>query len=325
MRKILAIAVAALAASGCTNGGTLTIRPTGNALAQGAQSLQFRVNEAQAHLALGNVALASEGFRRALRDDPASVAALVGLAGCYDRMGRFDLSRLHYERALALQPTDGGILAAFAASLDRSGAKEEAGRVRTEVALRARPEGRVAPDLTALVAALDLDRSSALTEGGVLSWLSPAPQHPLVKLAQEHKAGPRLERSDLGEVILLTGKAPHWQPLPTPKLARAREVRPPLGIGSAPVRITILNAGTGEGRAAETRLRLRQLGWTGIAIANAVRALDRTELVYPAALEQEGKRLARQLKVSSQARRSDTVDRIILRLGRDSAGSAGRT
>lgn len=320
MGKIVAIAAGALALAGCTNVGTLTIRPSASPLAQGAHSAQFRVNEAQAHLALGNVALASEGFRRALRDDPSSVAALVGLAGCYDRMGRFDLSRLQYERALALNPTDGSILAAFAASLDRSGAKEEAGRVRAELALRSRPATRVAPDIAALVAALDLDRSTALAENGALSWLSPVPQHPLARLAQEPKAGPRLERADLGEVVLLTGKAPQWQPLPAPKLARAREVKPSLGIGGSPVRITILNAGTVEGHAAQTRLKLRQMGWTGIAIANAAKALDRTELVYPASMEQEGKRLARQLRVSSLARRSDTVDRIVIRLGRDSVG-----
>ncbi|NJC06627.1 hypothetical protein GGQ97_002420 [Sphingomonas kaistensis] len=324
MKRFLAIASAMLALAGCSSGGTLTIRPSGNALAQGAHSALFRVNEARAHLALGNVALASEGFRRALRDDPGSVDALTGLAGCYDRMGRFDLSRLHYERALALRPRDGAILVAFAASLDRSGAREEAGRVRAELASQSRAPGLVATDLAELVAALDLDRSSALTEGGVLSWLAPAKQQ-LAALVQERKTGPRLERADLGEVILLTGRSPHWQPLPAPKLARSAEVKRLAAVGAGTTRITILNAGTTEGLAARTRLKLRQLGWTGIAIANAAQALDRTELVYPAAMEREGKRLARQLRVSAQARQSDKVDRIVLRLGQDGAGSVGRT
>jgi hypothetical protein len=92
-----------------------------------------------------------------------------------------------------------------------------------------------------------------------------------------------------------------------------------------PLRVTILNAGSAEGQAARTRSRLQQLGWKTIAIANAGRKLERTEMLYPASLEKDGRRLARQLQVPVHARRSDSVDRIVLRLGRDAARGEGRT
>ena len=47
------------------------------------------VAEARGHLVLNNVALALEGFRKAQRDEPESTDALLGIATCYDRMGRF--------------------------------------------------------------------------------------------------------------------------------------------------------------------------------------------------------------------------------------------
>ena len=49
--------------------------------------------DAAAQLALGNVGLALEGFRKALREQPDSADAYAGIANCYEAMGRFDLAR----------------------------------------------------------------------------------------------------------------------------------------------------------------------------------------------------------------------------------------
>src|SRR3546814_1730888 len=46
----------------------------------------------------------SDLFRKALRANPESIDALNGLGAAYDRIGRFDLSRNYYERALGLDP-----------------------------------------------------------------------------------------------------------------------------------------------------------------------------------------------------------------------------
>ena len=134
--KLLASA-AVLALAGC--GGSvaeLQIRPTPTPLSATARPVPIRIAEANGHLALGNVALALESFRKALREQPESVEAMVGLAACYDRMTRFDLSRRYYEAALAVAPADTGVLNAFARSLDTQGLAEEAAGVRREVAMR---------------------------------------------------------------------------------------------------------------------------------------------------------------------------------------------
>jgi len=116
--------------------GKLEIRSTPTALAQGARPVSQRVGEGRAQLALGNVGLALEAFRIALREDPNSIDALAGLASGYDRMGRFDLSRRNYEAALAIAPADSGLLTAFAQSLQLQGECAEAQRVQQEIALR---------------------------------------------------------------------------------------------------------------------------------------------------------------------------------------------
>jgi hypothetical protein len=116
--------------------GKLQVRAIPTPLAQGKKPVSFRVAEANAQMALGNVALALEAYRKAVREDPTSIDALAGIAACYDRMGRFDLSRRHYEAALALEPNNETILAMLAASLDQQGRSSEAALVRNEIRQR---------------------------------------------------------------------------------------------------------------------------------------------------------------------------------------------
>src|SRR5690349_5018701 len=132
---LVSAAVLTVAACGGES-GKLELRSTPTALAPGAHPVSFRVAEARGQLALGNVAYALEGFRKAWRDDPNSVDALAGMADCYDRMGRFDLSRRNYEAALAISPSNLTVLKALASSLVQQGDRDGAGRVRQEIALR---------------------------------------------------------------------------------------------------------------------------------------------------------------------------------------------
>lgn len=131
------VSTIALAVAAC--GGeqaNLKVRSIPTPLAQGAKPVPFRVAEARGQLALGNVALALEAFRKALREDPNSTDALAGIANCYDLMGRYDLSRRNYEAALALAPANVELLGAFAQSLQLQGEIVEAARVRDEIATR---------------------------------------------------------------------------------------------------------------------------------------------------------------------------------------------
>jgi len=135
---------ACLGAAGCAaESGELKIRPIADPSAKIRPGAD-RLADARSQLALGNVGLATEAFRKALREQPDNVDAYVGLAACYDAMGRYDLSRQNYEAALALAPTSPPLLSALAVSLDKQGLREEAAEVRAEVA-----------DLAAASAALD--------------------------------------------------------------------------------------------------------------------------------------------------------------------------
>jgi len=116
--------------------GKLEIRSTPTPLAGIKRAVPERIAEARGQLGLGNVALALTSFRIAAREDPNSIDALAGIADCYDRMGRFDLSRRYYESALALAPADTQLLAAFAASLQLQGKSAEALSVREEISAR---------------------------------------------------------------------------------------------------------------------------------------------------------------------------------------------
>src|SRR5215203_924090 len=134
--KIL-VSTTAFAVAACGGQqGKLEIRSTPKPLAQIKRAVPERIAEARGQLGLGNVALALTSFRIAAREDPNSIDALAGIADCYDRMGRFDLSRRYYESALALAPADTQLLAAFAASLQLQGKSAEALSVREEISAR---------------------------------------------------------------------------------------------------------------------------------------------------------------------------------------------
>lgn len=165
---ILITGTALLTLVGCASQGELAIRAKPTGLAPGQQPVSFRVAEARAHFALGNVALALEGFRKALREEPASVDAMNGLAACYDRMGRFDLSRRYYEQALAVAPGDARLYANLALSLDLQGRRNEAAAVRAEMADRL-AAGRVATAALAETGEAEISERIAAREEPVLS------------------------------------------------------------------------------------------------------------------------------------------------------------
>ena len=129
---VFLLSAATLAMAGCTaSAGQVQVR----ALADPASKLgtgSERLAEARGQLVLGNVGLAIEGFRAALREQPDSVEAMRGLAASYDAMGRTDLSRRYYEAALAVAPRDPRSLNALAQSLEGQGKVTQAREVRSE-------------------------------------------------------------------------------------------------------------------------------------------------------------------------------------------------
>ena len=247
----IAVATLMLAAASCGEEGKLEIRSTPSPYAKGPRAVPHRIAEANGQFALGNVALALEGYRKAHREDPASLDALAGLAACYDQMGRFDLSRRYHESALAIAPGDARLYANFAASLDLQNRREEAAAIRGEMAQRL-AAAAVRPAEEAPVRALatvPLNEAVAAAPAGPTvvavpelrgpPAVSPVTPAPVVKQALANprptvaahsvtvalapprpaspaavapeQAGPRLERLSLGEVALVTGPAPLWK------------------------------------------------------------------------------------------------------------------
>jgi tetratricopeptide (TPR) repeat protein len=345
-RHILA-GVAVLACSACLgSGGKLEIRPSATVPKPGRESVPYRIAEARGQLAIGNVALALEGFRKAAREDPASAAALAGVADCYDRMGRFDLSRRHYEMALAITPRDPQLLGALAASLDRQGQPGEAAAVRREMAALVEPpviaaSAESAPDETAIAAstAALADLSVAAPVGQSVTVVLP-PARPVespktaaapLKVAPVVPVGrsvtialppprpapnmarsPRLERLSLTEVALITGSGVRWK---RPAMQAAESAVRPLSLPKGGLRL--LNAARVDRLAARTQAYLGRFGWRDIIVGDAGAVRTRSLILYPRQARSEAAKLSARLGIA-MAPRSD-IRQLTVLLGRDAA------
>jgi tetratricopeptide (TPR) repeat protein len=278
--------------------------------------------DAEAQLALGNVGLALEGFRAALRQNPRNVRALTGMAHSYEQMGRFDLSRKWYETALAEAPESGKILTDFAASLDIQGKSAEAASVRAEVAelansspLRA-VSGPMEPQIAPVVAS---SVTVALPAAAPAHTREETPTIAPVHLAMQRQPleiGPRLERLSQGVVALVTRGKPVWRAQlveKTDKSATFRfvEVRPVA---------RLLNAARIEGLAARTREMLVDSGWKRITIGDAPAVRDKSLILYPSSKLATAKRLAAQFSFGHLQQFEG--GEIIVLLGRDSVRAA---
>lgn len=334
----LLIAAAILVAGGCSEQGKLEIRSIGSPLAAGAKPVSFRVAEARGQFVLGNVALALESFRKAAREDPTSIDALAGIAACYDRMGRFDLSRRNYEAALALAPGDPQLLTAFAASLDVQHLAPEAAKVRQEIAARmaaatpvtVKPGDGAAP-LAALLPILPTTVAEAVAAvlatggwpGDAPSPLKPSPAKPSATrqaaLDPVASAGPRLERVSLGEVALITSAGPQWrvqtdQPKARKPVTGAAAVRQAAVARSG---IRLFNAARVDKLASRARFYLAGRGWTVASVGDVVLPRSRSLILYPSDKRATAARLSSQFGFAMQ-QRSD-VRQVTILLGSDAA------
>jgi len=340
-----------LAVAGCTSSeGQLQIRPTPAPISGLSRPVPYRIAEAQGHFALGNVALALESYRKAARDEPQNVDALAGIAACYDRMGRFELSRRYFEAALAVAPTDPRVLGALATSLDTQGRGKEAASVRQEVAARAVP---AEPSVTTLAAvtraavqpkvpgpppsqsvtvmlpaaplAMVAPASAAPVETQAVSAPAPSPFAALIEAAASAaNSAPRLERLSLGEVALLTSTAPpaRWRAQLVRQTARSSTVRfVPLRAQARVNVVRLLNAARSQGLAARTRqLLMKNAGWERIVIGDAARVREKSLVLYSADSEGAARLLAKRFgfALAREPRRGA----LIVLLGRDAVLAA---
>lgn len=298
MHKKFLIAALYVGAVACTQQGRLAVRPLSTALAQGDYPVSYRVAEAAGQFALGNVALALESYRKALREDPQSIAALSGRAACYDAFGRFDLSRRDYEAALAVAPADTRLLGLLANSLLRQGRGDEAASVQREIAARANPAS------SAIGVTLPLPVAREASAATIA--LAPAS----VDLSSEPRV--RLERLSLGEVALLT-TAP-LSPLRPLKPRVAEPGRPPTPAAPTLRPILVLNAARSKGLAGRTRHYLARFGLGPALIGDAPRPRARTLILAPPSERARALLLAGAFAITPLTRPGT---RLTLVLGRD--------
>jgi cytochrome c-type biogenesis protein CcmH/NrfG len=304
--RTIALAAAAANLASCSSGG-IDVRPIKQPLASGAQPANFRVAEGNGQFALGNVGLALEAYRKALREEPQNVEAMIGIAACYDRMGRFDLSRKHYEMALAVQPADTEIYALFAQSLEFQGKRDEAARVKSELAARVvAPEA--AREAPGSVPVLPPPPAPSVTVA-----LAPPRSAPV---AVEHSTAPvRLERLSMGEVALITRPESRWEARTVTRSATSTTIR--FEKRAAPA-VTLLNAARVQGLAARTRAYLTMRGFAGAKIGDAPAVRRQSAILYAPSEQRRAERLAAQFGFTLE-RQPAAKDGLVVLLGRDAA------
>lgn len=311
-RAVLTSVAAAMLLSSCAT-QSVEVRPIKSALTQGQASANVRVAEGMAQFTLGNVGLAQESFRKALREDPGNVDAMLGLAASYDRMGRPDLARKQYELALAAQPKDPQIYAQFAQSLHQQGEASEAARVTAEIAaISVAPETPVAvPRSVAVLPPPPMP--SAPTPPVAVREASVAV--PIAQPRPAQKAGPQLVRLSLAEVELVTRQTKQWDAKLVSRTASSTTYR---FEAKAAAPVVLLNAARTQGLAARTRAFLAVRGIRGATIGNAPNVRTQSAILYSEAERGRAERIAAQfgfrLERLSGNRRGLTV-----LLGRDAA------
>lgn len=297
--------VLALAAASCSTGGKLDIRPVGQPTADARLQGSDRILMAQSHLALGNVALALEEFRRAEREQPGSAIALAGMANCYDRMGRGDLSRRYYEQALAAAPDQPALYQALATSLEGQGVTEEAHALRREAAaLGSATVPKSASPVGSVIALPEVAAPSVPMPSAIAAMPSPT-------LA---KSRVRLERMSSGEVALVSRGEHLWTAHTVAVSARSVTIS-----FERRAAITVLNAARVARLAAQTRDYLAARGFAGARIGDAPATRRQTLILYPRTARSQAERIAAQLPFAPRLVQGEGP--LTLMVGRDAATS----
>jgi tetratricopeptide (TPR) repeat protein len=186
---------AALAGHGAADAKTEElgkVRMTGPDPIAGATAQAAR-EHGRAMLAQNNLPQALQAFRQALAQDPDSVDGLNGMAVCYDRLGRFEDARVHYEAALGIDPTSPMLLNNYGLSLFLQGDRQGAERFLRMAAAAGDPDVQAA----SLRILAKIEREAAQSR----------PMAPVrVAAAEPVPAGPRILRTSGHEQRLVLDK-----------------------------------------------------------------------------------------------------------------------
>lgn len=274
----------------------------------------------QAYLARADYGLAIEEFRKVLRDEPNSTAAIQGLAVSYERLQRYDLSDRYFQEALAQSPRDPQVYRAYAASLRAQGRMDDAATLSadmdTMLAAGSLP-GPVAE--TAMAAAGDGPSMATPAEEHQAETLALPPIEVPAAMAARTKQpaarGAYLERVSLSEVKLVTLNT---APASRVSIDIAALMAAPIS-SLRPTRI--MNAVGRPGIAGRFRGYLATRGWPNLEKGDAAVRLEKSRVIYPPANRAEALRLIQSLPFSAAAVPMRSADRILVLVGRNALAS----
>jgi len=300
--RVASATLALLAANACSTAQLQVSLPAGTLISGNAT-----LARAELFLDKADYGLAIDEYRKVLRDTPDSTAAIQGLAICYDRLQRFDLSDRYFQEALALSPRDQGVYLAYAASLRSQGRTDDAAHLSADMQLMLAANEPPSDTQTPVAASPRSVDTAALA-------LPPAPTV-IADLAATGAEGSYLERVSLSEVRLVTHRTPTSSRTVTIDISRLMAA--PL---KAPRVTKIVNAVGKAGIAARYRQYLLARGWGALDKGNAAFRLASSKVLFPPANRSEALRLIRALPFPATAVPMPKADRILVLVGRDAVG-----
>jgi LytR cell envelope-related transcriptional attenuator/Tetratricopeptide repeat len=292
---------------------------------------------------IGRFDLSRRYYEQALALAPGDPILLGALAASLDMQGRgTEAAAVRNEIALRLASVAQAALPAPAAPTVHPVDVEPRGQSvtiavpppgPTQVAPAAQPEVRqvaVSPQVQSAVVSLAPPSPIAAKPAQVAVKADPTPAPPpvgrsvTVALAPRPepkavvtKEGPRLERTSLGEVALITAAGPRWKTHMAdsagPRFVPLREA----SFNRRPLRL--LNAARVHRLAARTRLNLAGSGWSRVTIGDAAAVRPRSLIVYPARQREVAARLSAQTGIAMAERPG--VRMVTVLLGRDATAN----
>lgn len=319
MKRDITLGVAILglvaATSGCTSSAKRTALPEGTRFTAATDASSVA---AARLLADGNYGLAIEMYRRILVASPDDSAAVEGLALCYDRLRRYDLSDVYFQKALALAPRNEAFYRAYAASLTAQGRQDSAALLDIDMRamLASATATPAAPPPPVQSVAVPLPTAAPALASAAAVPIVPAPVA---------ATGPRLEQLAPGVVHLILPPAPSAgrgavlaSPL-TPVPAPSRVASPkPIAATPAPgaLRNTmVVNAAGRKGIAGRVQSYLAGRGWRPLDRGDSGMRIAVSRILYPPSGEATARRLARAVPFPTRLYATTQANRIQLLVG----------
>jgi len=304
----------AVAIGGCTSSAKRTALPEGTRFTAATDASSVA---AARLLADGNYGLAIEMYRRILATTPDDPAAVEGLALCYDRLRRYDLSDVYFQKALALAPRNEAFYRAYAASLAAQGRQESAALL--DIDMRA-----MLASVSATPAAPPPAQPVAPpppTAAPALASVAAAPVAPAPIVA----TGPRLEQLAPGVVHLILPPARSAGKAAISVLPQVSASAPAPVVSPKPTAATltpgalrntmVVNAAGRKGIAARVQSYLAGRGWRPLDRGDSGMRIAVSRILYPPSGEATARRLARAVPFPTRLYATTQANRVQLLIG----------